>query len=448
MSAQLLPVEASSMGYRRYKDTTFVSKRHSFLLTKLFFMLWFNIIKHELSWNLFVLSVGFHVTSARLPHRSCRICILDIHERVCVPCYPHPWGAFVKGICFPVFYFQKKFALSMIIRIFAITGLVYLTLALMAKEGSVKRGGVSGYAIHSRSGRLADGGHRDYIYIESMHTRVDILVDFTASDYPSESRQVTGWVDSTTETVALGEDIAAALAELEAVGNRFDPSSELSGVNRMAYNDRTALSPKLYGILSRCLDFNRRTCGLFDITAGASCSGLSLAGEVRLSSDHTISFGNPHVRLDLSGVLKGFALDDIRAIVASHGITDAFISMGSSSILAMGDCHRIGSPSAGWPVALRASAVSDNYGEGSAPTVWLQDECLTTSGNASPQRAHIVNPLTGQLVTGARMASVVTKDGAEGEALSTACFLASDSQLEQITQEFKPGKVLFGCPFV
>lgn len=358
-------------------------------------------------------------------------------------------GDFCKRGLFSCVLFSKKFALSMIIRIFAITGFVYLTLALMAKEGRVKRdGGVSGYAIHSRSGRLADGGHRDYIYFEAMHTRVDILVDFTASDYPSESRQVTGWGDSTTETVALGEDIAAALAELETVGNRFDPSSELSGVNRMAYNDRTALSPKLYGILSRCIDFNRRTCGLFDITAGASCNGLSLAGEVRLSSDHTISFSDPHVRLDLSGVLKGFALDDIRAIVVSRGIADAFISVGSSSILAMGDCHRVGSPSAGWPVALRASAVSGNSGEGSAPTVWLQDECLTTSGNASPQRAHIVNPLTGQLVTGARMASVVTKDGAEGEALSTACFLASDSQLEQITQEFKLEKVLFSCPFV
>lgn len=358
-------------------------------------------------------------------------------------------GDFGKRNLFSCVLFSKKFALSMIIRIFAITGFVYLTLALMAKEGSVKRGGgVSGYAIHSRSGRLADGGHRDYIYFEAMHTRVDILVDFTVSDYPSESRQVTGWVDSTPETVALGEDIAAALAELEAVGNRFDPSSELSGVNRMAYTNRTALSPKLYGILSRCLDFNRRTCGLFDITAGSSCNGLSLAGEVRLSSDHTISFSDPHVRLDLSGVLKGFALDDIRAIVASRGIADAFISVGSSSILAMGDCHRVGSPSVGWPVALRALAVSGNSGEGSAPTVWLQDECLTTSGNASPQRAHIVNPLTGQLVTGARMASVVTKDGAEGEALSTACFLASDSQLEQITQEFKPGEVLFSCPFV
>lgn len=306
---------------------------------------------------------------------------------------------------------------------------------------------MDGHTIHSRSGRLADGGHRDYIYFEAMHTRVDILVDFTSSDNPTESRQVVEWGDSDPETVSLGEDIAAALAELEAVGNRFDPSSELSNVNRMAYASPTTLSPKLYAILSRCLDFNRRTCGLFDITAGSSPDGFSLAGEVRLSPDRIISFSNPHVRLDLSGVLKGFALDEIRTIIASRGIADAFISVGTSSILAMGDCHRDGSPSAGWHVALRASAVSGGSDEDSVPTVWLQDECLTTSGNDSPQRAHIVNPLTGQVVTGARMASVITKSGAEGEALSTACFLASDNQLEQIKQEFKPRSVFFSCPF-
>lgn len=317
----------------------------------------------------------------------------------------------------------------------------------MAKEGSIKGdSGVSGYAIHSRSGRLTDGGHRDYIYFEAMHTRFDILVDFTATDNPTESRQVMGWGAPASETVALGEDIAAALAELEAVGNRFDPSSELSDVNRMAYANPMMLSPKHYAILSRCLDFNRRTGGLLDITAGSSPDGLSLAGEVRLSSDRTISFSNPHVRLDLSGVLKGFALDEIRTIITSHGIADAFISVGTSSILAMGDCHRAGSSSAGWPVALRASAVSGGSGEDSVPAVWLQDECLTTSGNDSPLRAHIVNPLTGQVVTGARMASVITKSGAEGEALSTACFLASDSQLELLNQVFNPRSVVFSYP--
>lgn len=295
----------------------------------------------------------------------------------------------------------------------------------------------SSYNIHARSGMFPGGGHRDYIYFEAMHTRVDILADFSGACQSEGGRRMVGWTDATVETEALAGDIAGALAALEAVGNRFDPASELSAVNRTAYGRRVALSPRLYDILHRCLALGRRTGGLFDITAGSFGNAPAVRGMVDLSADGTISFGNPHVRLDLSGVLKGFALDEIHALMVSRGIANAFVSVGTSSIFAMGDHNPSDSSTKGWPATLRTLDYGGMVGTKGA-TLMLCDECLTTSGNETQQRAHIINPLTGQVATGMRIASVVTRNGVEGEALSTACFLASGEQLARLQQEFMP----------
>ena len=80
--------------------------------------------------------------------------------------------------------------------------------------------------------------------------------------------------------------------------------------------------------------------------------------------------------------------------------------MGNSSVLALGN-HPVGS---GWKVN----------------NILLHDECLTTSGNDSPERRHIVSPRNGKLVEGVQQIAVVTSNGAIGEILSTA--LSADGE--------------------
>ena len=89
-------------------------------------------------------------------------------------------------------------------------------------------------------------------------------------------------------------------------------------------------------------------------------------------------------------------------------IENALINMGNSSVLALGN-HPVGT---GWKVN----------------NILLHNECLTTSGNDSPERRHIVSPRDGKLVEGARQISVVTTNGAIGEILSTALFAADGEQ--------------------
>ena len=101
-------------------------------------------------------------------------------------------------------------------------------------------------------------------------------------------------------------------------------------------------------------------------------------------------------------------MDTIKSILNEFLIENALINIGNSSVLALGN-HPVGS---GWKVN----------------NILLHNECLTTSGNDSPERRHIVSPRNGKLVEGVQQIAVVTPDGAIGEILSTALFAADGEQ--------------------
>ncbi len=263
---------------------------------------------------------------------------------------------------------------------------------------------------------------RYYAWFQALHTRVDLLL--------------IGPLDE----AEFGAAEAAVRAELDAVermGNRFDPDSELARAVRTATvaagsnaapNPSTApgtaaaagaahLSSELFDLLSRCLRANRETEGLFDITVNSPAFRPGLIDAVHLTPDAsnfggTLSFSNlPRVTgeereemsapiiLDLSGILKGYALERLRRLLPAMGINDALVNLGNSSILSLGN----------------------------NPSDIAPGHCLTTSGNATAARRHIRNPLTGTFVTGARTVSVTTADAVDGEIASIVEFLRSNS---------------------
>ena len=77
------------------------------------------------------------------------------------------------------------------------------------------------------------------------------------------------------------------------------------------------------------------------------------------------------------------------------GITDAVVNLGNSSIMALGN----------------------------VPLDIPSGHCLTTSGNATAERRHIRNPLTGVFVEGKSSAKVVTQDAIDGEVQSIVSFI-------------------------
>lgn len=244
--------------------------------------------------------------------------------------------------------------------------------------------------------RRADGQAMLYAWFGAMHTRVDAALISTESE------------DVLLETVA---ETRKRINSIETAANCFDPQSELSAVNRMAAERIMPVSRELESILRECLRYNVMTDGLFDITVGSDGYDNRMVRDIILPGDGTVVFRRRGLYINLSGFLKGYALEQVRHIIKGAGITAALVNMGNSSVMALGRPDGQN----GWEVS---------FGNGSRKdTVTLCDQCLTTSGNDSPARRHIVNPETGKLIEGCRFVSVVNRNAAEGEVLSTCLFI-------------------------
>ena len=244
-----------------------------------------------------------------------------------------------------------------------------------------------------------------YGWFKAMHTRIDLML----------------WSDTDSSGVSAGVladaagRVEAETLRIERMGSRFLPESEISRINRAEVGVAVQVSEELCALLARCLDYTRQTKGLFDITACANspvCPGVE---RLRVSSP-CVTRCDSGVRLDLSGCLKGYALDWAVSLLRADGVRNGLLNFGNSSVFGLGH-HPCGT---GWQVG---------YGDDASCSCLLQDECLTTSGNDTEARRHIVHPLTGRLVEGKRRVSVITRSGEEGEVWSIARFLSGEESV-------------------
>lgn len=298
-----------------------------------------------------------------------------------------------------------------------------------------------------------------YAWTAAMHTRVDIAV---------VARTL-----SADEALEAVEAAARLITDIEAEADRFCPSSPLSAFNAAPAGQWVPLPPRLTAVMEQCVGLAAATSGLFDVTVGSDNHDASTIRQLRVRTDAAMKCRDG-LRVDLCGYIKGVAADEVAALLRSRGVTDALISLGNSSVVAMGDMRSRGS---GWSVRHAADTVlmrccrhaaegceqhyvgrEQHYGgcephgvgSGGAPLasmpmpdggITLHDEALTTSGNDSPTRCHIVNPLTGRMVTGMRQVAVVTPTAALGEALSTALFAADSQQWQRVAAYFSLHRV-------
>lgn len=251
-----------------------------------------------------------------------------------------------------------------------------------------------------------------YAWFSAMHSRVDLVIY--------------GKSEAVLKTVA--EEIYEEVSHLERIANFYDVESELSSVNQVAFNHPVVISKDLFRMIALCKEYNKRTFGCFDVTVRSENHDEDMIASIRLSADHsTLFLKRKETRIDLSGFLKGYALEKIRDILCKYELENALINMGNSSVLAKGN-HPHGD---GWKVDFD-EAFMNNVNE--IPVLF--NECLTTSGNNSVDRKHIVCPVTHSCIGGMKSVSVITRKGTEGEALSTALFVADPSLQNRIVKDF------------
>jgi thiamine biosynthesis lipoprotein len=246
--------------------------------------------------------------------------------------------------------------------------------------------------------------------------------------------------------------ISAAVSELELILNRFDENSTISMINHLASKKSVAAGGDLFSILSICRDYHKRTFGIFDAGIGKVTAGIRNGNTepevIRELLEHSgmdniildpgnksVRFLDDRVEIDLGGFGKGYALDRIKSRLTGIGISDAFISFGDSSILAMGN-HPHGK---GWK-----SGISHLFKPGENLFAFdLMNESLSTSGTCPGKSrdhlaGHILHPVKGFLKPGLLHISVTAELAVDAEVLSTAMVAATEEEKGMLLERF-PG---------
>jgi len=214
------------------------------------------------------------------------------------------------------------------------------------------------------------------------------------------------------------------LDDIETKLSRFLDGSDVFRINRMHAGETLYLSETCHQCLLLAMEAFVLTGGLFDVTLGARIEHRKtgsggplppLAGKLVIHPDvPAITCETPGREIDLGGIGKGFALDQMGALLLDWGVSGALLAAGASSLLAVG--------SGAWPVELA--------GEVEARRLVLTAQALGASGTEMQGR-HIVHPRgdeSGETYLSNRVWAVA-KTATCAEAWSTALMLMSQEEV-------------------
>jgi thiamine biosynthesis lipoprotein len=218
---------------------------------------------------------------------------------------------------------------------------------------------------------------------------------------------------------------------LDGVFSRWSETSELSHLNAAAPGTRI-VSPDMAALLTRSLVLARATDGAFDVRAGPLTavwrrdvppSEADLLAARAAASADAIRIRGARValaagaRLDFDGIAKGWAVDACVARLRAAGVTSALISLGESSLFALG--APAGAPR--WELAVRGPDPETTVG-----WLGLRDAGASVSatygsdGKRAGRVAHVLDPRTGRPLTDDAVAVAVAPSATDAEAWTKA----------------------------
>ena len=232
---------------------------------------------------------------------------------------------------------------------------------------------------------------------------------------------------------------------LDRILSDYQPDSEL---NRLCRAQRAIVSPELFTVLETALRIAEQSHGAFDPTVGpivrqwraSRKTGKPPAvkpanigwRKVKLDArTREVRLAEPGMQLDLGGIAKGYAADEMLAVLRSLGIPRALVA--ASGDLALGDPP----PGAGgWRVRV-------------ADQVRILSRCaVSTSGDDEQfveiqgvRYSHIVDPRTGLGLVGRPPVTVIAPQGILADALATAFSVLGEKEGRKLLRKWPEVKI-------
>ena len=244
---------------------------------------------------------------------------------------------------------------------------------------------------------------------------------------------------SAEEARGMARECCERLDELERKLSRFREESDVFRINHLCAGETLYLSEESYECLRLALEAHVGTGGLFDVTLGAriehrksGCGGTppELAGKLTLHPDApAITCEEPGREIDLGGIGKGYALDQLQALLTDWGAPGGLLASGASTLLAFGEAE--------WPIELTGDRQSFPIG--------LRARAVGASGTGV-QGAHIVDPRDcgGEAADLTwKRAWVVAPTAAQADAWSTAVILMSQQELQDFLTRDRVARAVY-----
>lgn len=275
-------------------------------------------------------------------------------------------------------------------------------------------------------------------------------------------------------TDALYDACEARLNELEQLFSAHISTSDVCRVNEAAGDHPVKVSGEVFTVLKTARAYAEKSGGAFDPTIGPlvalwgigtenecipSDSGIEAARALvnwrLLALDEaagTAFLEKAGMALDLGGIAKGYAADEIVRLLKEAGVKSALVDLGGnvyvignrpadSGKAASGD----GAAESRWRVGIKNPFKPD---EGAGLRADVCDTSVVTSGNYERyfekdgvRYHHIIDPATGwPAESGLVSCTIIDSSSLEADVLSTAVFvLGKDKGLELLEKEGKEG---------
>ena len=233
----------------------------------------------------------------------------------------------------------------------------------------------------------------------------------------------------------------ARAEELEQIMSDYRADSELTLLSGEGVTAPFPVSRDLYDVLAKSQWTSELSHGVFDASVGPlvilwrgarKARRLPDPGEISRAKalvnyrniemdpiHHTVYLKRAGMRLDLGAIGKGYAADQMLAVLQSQGIRRAMVVAGGEVV--------VGDPppgQSGWEVGLDTAATT----AGSSPcTVMLHAAAVSTSGDEHQflelnghRYSHVINALTGWPLEGENSTTVLARNSTTADALCTA----------------------------
>jgi len=229
----------------------------------------------------------------------------------------------------------------------------------------------------------------------------------------------------------------------------YDPNSQLSLVNREAFDRPVAVDAELFEVLTAGKLYSCMSDGAFDVTIGpvvqlwrkakennttpspeALAKAKEAVGYENLILDtekKTVKFAKEGMFLDLGGIAKGYAIDKAIEALQAAGVKGGMVDIG-------GDLRCFGTSANGkphWFIGLQDPQNEENI----LLRLNMDDRAVATSGDyrrfvmiGEEKHSHIINPATADSAQTLSSVTIIAPAAIAADALATAVTVLGDEK--------------------